>query len=242
MPKDLFTESLECYQHCKVYSDNCDIVEKITYSDTTRDQMEVRSYLKSTIRMGSLYEATSSKWLKREIDWKEVEKVILVCDWRSVSVERSFWEMPCKPKEYTIADGLYVLNACSLSAVSLLHGNLLKTMPQDVLDKLGIYSTADFIDENGNNFVYRSSGKTVEIMVDPVNRKWQKVFIEMCLNNPSPGELLEKQDIELELLNELLTRSHVGKKFNQTYLSRSKESGIENIKTEISINQIEFSF
>lgn len=90
MPKDLFTESLECYQHCKVYSDNCDIVEKITYSDTTRDQMEVRSYLKSTIRMGSLYEATSSKWLKRENDWKEVEKVILVCDWRSVSVERSF--------------------------------------------------------------------------------------------------------------------------------------------------------
>jgi hypothetical protein len=219
-PIDL-SKTLELYRTCSEYADSCDIIELVTYSDSSKKPMEVRSYLETTFRRNCLYQAKSSKWLLREEEWKEVERLELSYDWKAVKVTRSFWGIACKPKKFEINDALYSLNTCSLGAVSLLHGLLLGDLGEIQFGQEVRCWQNMTIDPNGNNTLLSTDvAKLLKIIVDPISKHCKQISIENIRNTIDSAEMHE---------------------YRQKQTSLPSKPEIQSITTEILVKSISFS-
>jgi hypothetical protein len=237
MSNSEFSESLKLYRSCIEYHDICDIVERSHYADSSKGDLEIRSHLETKFIRNALYHAKASKFMLRDDEWKEVEKLDVCYDWKSVTVERSFWGMRCKARDFRIADALYILNTCSLGAASLLHQELIGDLARETLNQVEF----DRITNLGNHsFSVKSLNRSYEITLNPVSKRWEKVRSEICKNVISHVEL-SKIENQKELFEEYAATSKVLQEFKQARATAPPHVEIESIKLEILIRDSSFS-
>lgn len=237
MTNSEFSESLDLYGRCTEYHDICDIVELSHYADGSKRDLELRSQLETRFVRNALYHAKTSKFILRDNEWKEVEKLDVCYNWKSVTVERSFWGMPCKPRDFGIADALYILNTCSLGAVSVLHQELIGDLAQETLNQLDFNRVTNL---DNHSFSVNSLSRSYEITLNPVSKHWERVRSELCKNDISQVDQ-SKIENQRDLFEEYAATSKVLQEFKQSMATALPPLEIESIKLEILIRDISFS-